>query len=242
MAVRGERGQHRGGYHRLAPGPAAGARWTRNPDPRGSAFRLYRNGVSLACDPLDPADFADYGDAQLSLGARLKGDHVTQAFQGVLEEVRIWRTARTQEQVLDNLFTRLRGEKEDLIAYWSRSATTSAAGSSTRTTRRRASTASTATTSRARLTPSSAASSASSSGCAATTRRSPPIRTHPTRPPNGPAASWAAPSAATPLRAGGATGPVVPPGTASPGATWSTPTSGRPTAGSSPRRRRPRTR
>ncbi|MGI5528174.1 LamG-like jellyroll fold domain-containing protein [Streptomyces syringium] len=95
-----------------------GARWTRNPDPRGSAFRLYRNGVPLACDPLESADFADHGDTQLTLGARRKDGAAGQAFHGVLEEVRIWRTARTQEQVLDNLFTRLGGEKEDLIAYW----------------------------------------------------------------------------------------------------------------------------
>lgn len=99
-----------------------GARWTRNPDPRGSTFRVYRNGVSVACDPLvttDAADFADYGDQALALGARLKDGQATQPFHGVLEEVRIWRTARTQEQILDNLFTRLKGEKEDLIAYWS---------------------------------------------------------------------------------------------------------------------------
>ncbi|MEU1310553.1 LamG-like jellyroll fold domain-containing protein [Streptomyces cinnamoneus] len=101
------------------PARLRGARWTRNPDPRGSAFRLYRNGVSVACDPLESPDFADHGDAQLSLGARLKGGEPTQPFQGVLEEVRLWRTARTQEQVLDNLFTRLKGAKEDLIAYWS---------------------------------------------------------------------------------------------------------------------------
>ncbi|GHG52084.1 LamG-like jellyroll fold domain-containing protein [Streptomyces griseocarneus] len=101
------------------PARLRGARWTRNPDPRGSVFRLYRNGVSVACDPLEGDDFAGYGDAQLSLGARLKDGKADQPFHGTLEEVRIWRTARTQEQVLDNLFTRLRGEKEDLIAYWS---------------------------------------------------------------------------------------------------------------------------
>ncbi|MFE0042518.1 LamG-like jellyroll fold domain-containing protein [Streptomyces albireticuli] len=101
------------------PARLRGARWTRNPDPRGSVFRVYRNGVPVACDPLDGEDFTDHGDAQLSLGARLKDGETGQPFHGVLEEVRIWRTARTQEQVLDNLFTRLRGEKEDLIAYWS---------------------------------------------------------------------------------------------------------------------------
>ncbi|MEU1283600.1 LamG-like jellyroll fold domain-containing protein [Kitasatospora sp. NPDC005856] len=105
-----------GGSH---PARLRGARWTRNPDPRGSLFRLYRNGVSVACDPLADTAFAGYGDRAFALGARLEGGQATQAFHGVLEEVRVWRTARTQEQVLDNLFTRLKGEKEDLIAYWS---------------------------------------------------------------------------------------------------------------------------
>lgn len=33
------------------PARLRGARWVRNPDPRGSVFRLYRNGVAVACDP-----------------------------------------------------------------------------------------------------------------------------------------------------------------------------------------------
>ncbi|MFB7635560.1 LamG-like jellyroll fold domain-containing protein, partial [Streptomyces sp. NPDC056149] len=106
------------------PARLRGARWTRNPDPRGSLFRLYRNGTSVACDPLEPTsesagDFGDYGDEALCLGAMLKDDQPVQPFQGVLEDVRLWRTARTQEQLLDNLFTRLKGEKQDLLAYWS---------------------------------------------------------------------------------------------------------------------------
>ncbi|MEV0372467.1 LamG-like jellyroll fold domain-containing protein [Streptomyces sp. NPDC050636] len=115
------------------PARLRGARWTRNPDPRGSLFRLYRNGMSVACDPLETTgatgstgstgaapstEFTDYGDGALSLGAMLKDGSPVQPFQGILEEVRIWRTARTQEQLLDNLFTRLKGEKQDLIAYW----------------------------------------------------------------------------------------------------------------------------
>ncbi|MEV7119202.1 LamG-like jellyroll fold domain-containing protein [Kitasatospora griseola] len=106
------------------PARLRGARWVRNPDPRGSVFRLYRNGVAVACDPAgapgvpDTAAFADSGDPQLTLGAVLKGGKPAEAFDGVLEEVRIWRTARTHEQLLDNLFTRLKGEKEDLVAHW----------------------------------------------------------------------------------------------------------------------------
>ncbi|MFD4658225.1 LamG-like jellyroll fold domain-containing protein [Kitasatospora sp. NPDC058444] len=106
------------------PARLRGARWVRNPDPRGSVFRLYRNGVAVACDPAgtpglpDTTAFADSGDPQLTLGAVLRGGKPAEAFDGVLEEVRIWRTARTHEQLLDNLFTRLKGEKEDLVAYW----------------------------------------------------------------------------------------------------------------------------
>ncbi|MFB7666469.1 LamG-like jellyroll fold domain-containing protein [Kitasatospora sp. NPDC056138] len=106
------------------PARLRGARWVRNPDPHGSVFRLYRNGVSVACDPAgtpgtpDTAAFADPGDAQLTLGAVVRGGKAVESFNGVLEEVRIWRTARTHEQLLDNLFTRLKGEKEDLVAYW----------------------------------------------------------------------------------------------------------------------------
>ncbi|ATL32937.1 hypothetical protein KY5_7919c [Streptomyces formicae] len=100
------------------PARLRGARWVRNPDPRGSSFRLYRNGTPVACDPLANAEFTDVGDRQLTLGARLKHGRGGQAYSGVLEDVRIWRTARTHKQVLDNLFTRLTGEKQDLIAYW----------------------------------------------------------------------------------------------------------------------------
>ncbi|MGC5016343.1 hypothetical protein ACLQ2R_36745 [Streptosporangium sp. DT93] len=43
---------------------------------------------------------------------------MSEPFSGMLEEIRIWRTTRTTEQVLDNLFTRLKGDKQDLVAYW----------------------------------------------------------------------------------------------------------------------------
>ncbi|MGE5659486.1 MAG: LamG-like jellyroll fold domain-containing protein [Actinomycetota bacterium] len=39
-------------------------------------------------------------------------------FAGTMEEVRIWKVARTQEQIQDNLFSRIKGEKQDLIANY----------------------------------------------------------------------------------------------------------------------------
>ncbi|WP_397334558.1 LamG-like jellyroll fold domain-containing protein [Nonomuraea sp. 3-1Str] len=100
------------------PARLRSTQWVRDPDPIASPFRLYRNGVPVvAVSTPDPGP-ADYGDQQLTLGARLAGGAVSEPFSGMLEEIRIWRTARTTEQVLDNLFTRLKGDKQDLVAYW----------------------------------------------------------------------------------------------------------------------------
>jgi hypothetical protein len=106
---------NRGSY----PARLRGARWTRDPDPKASPLRLYRNGQQLS-DNLTPLaeDTTPYGDKQLTLGARLVAGKAQEPLTGTLEEVRIWRTMRTPEQILDNMFTRLRGAKQDIIAYW----------------------------------------------------------------------------------------------------------------------------
>ncbi|WP_066945638.1 LamG-like jellyroll fold domain-containing protein [Microtetraspora fusca] len=105
----------RGSY----PAKLRGARWTRDPDPKASPLRLYRNGQQLSDSLTTLAeDTAPYGDKQLTLGARLVAGKVLEPLTGTLEEVRVWRTMRTPEQILDNMFTRLRGAKQDLIAYW----------------------------------------------------------------------------------------------------------------------------
>ncbi|MEU9678835.1 LamG domain-containing protein [Streptomyces parvus] len=101
------------------PAKLRGARWTRDVDPLASPLRLYRNGEPLSEAPLTAQDTAAaWGDPQLTLGAKLEGGKPADPLTGTLEEVRIWRTVRTQEQIQDNLFTRLRGEKQDLLGYW----------------------------------------------------------------------------------------------------------------------------
>lgn len=100
------------------PAKLRGARWTRDPDPAASPLRLYRNGEPLAEGPVTAQDSAPWGEAQLTLGARLEGGKPADPFTGTLEEVRVWRTVRTAEQIFDNLFSRLRGDKQDLLGYW----------------------------------------------------------------------------------------------------------------------------
>ncbi|MFD8939229.1 hypothetical protein ACFV0R_28935 [Streptomyces sp. NPDC059578] len=77
-----------------------------------------------------------WSGSQLTLGAINTGGNThADFFRGTLEEVRIWQVARTREQLLDNLFTRLKGDKKDLLGYWpfdSASTTTSAADHSLR--------------------------------------------------------------------------------------------------------------
>ncbi|MFF0216054.1 LamG domain-containing protein [Streptomyces vinaceus] len=110
------------------PAKLRGARWTRDPDPRASTLRLYRNGEPLSQGPVTAQDSDGWGDAQLTLGGRLVGGKPTELLSGTLEEVRIWRTVRTREQISDNLFTRLRGDKQDLLGYWPFDRDSTAAG------------------------------------------------------------------------------------------------------------------
>ncbi|MEW1552306.1 LamG domain-containing protein, partial [Streptomyces tsukubensis] len=94
------------------------ARWTTDPDPRASSFTLYRNGQPVATDTPATSPLGDWGSDQLTLGARNNNSTFDQFYRGTLEDVRLWRTARTPEQILDSLFTRLKGDKQDLIGYW----------------------------------------------------------------------------------------------------------------------------
>lgn len=105
------------------PARLRGASWVKDPDPAGSRFRVYLNGVAAATEPVPASDalYQDgYGAEQLTLGARrVDALGFDDWFEGTIEEVRVWRTARTEEQTLDNLFTRIKSDKRDLVAYYS---------------------------------------------------------------------------------------------------------------------------
>lgn len=91
--------------------------WVKESDPKRSGITLYWNDRgTLPADNLDAAGFTA-PVKQFTLGA-LANTTVQDLFNGELEEVRIWKTARTREQVEDNLFRRLNGELDDLIAYY----------------------------------------------------------------------------------------------------------------------------
>lgn len=93
-----------------------GVEWVKNPDINGSKFQLYLNGQPVKTTT--PSSLS-WGSEQFTLGAYKNGSSFLDPFEGTLEEIRIWKVARTQEQIQDNLFTRLKGEKQDLIANYS---------------------------------------------------------------------------------------------------------------------------
>ncbi|MCA9693711.1 MAG: hypothetical protein KC636_29245, partial [Myxococcales bacterium] len=86
-------------------------------DPVHAELSLFIDGERVATRT--PTFTQEDGVAsQTTIGARSLDEGVSEPLLGGLEELRVWKTARTDEQLLDNLFTRLRGETEALIAYY----------------------------------------------------------------------------------------------------------------------------
>ncbi|MEV0734140.1 LamG domain-containing protein, partial [Polymorphospora sp. NPDC050346] len=106
------------------PARLRSATWTKSPDPQGSPIRLYRNGAPVPTEPVTiqaAALLAYYGQNKYQFtvgGITLVTTTPIHPFSGVLEEVRVWRGVRTQEQILDNAFSRLKGDTADLIACY----------------------------------------------------------------------------------------------------------------------------
>ncbi len=102
-------------------GTRKGPYWVKNPDPSASKIYLYINGESTGTED---ALLQDPGEHQFTIGLNRKFEPETQVaetrdqFVGWMDEIRIWKVARTQEQVQDNLFRRLIGERNQLIAHY----------------------------------------------------------------------------------------------------------------------------
>ncbi|MEL7078520.1 MAG: LamG-like jellyroll fold domain-containing protein, partial [Cyanobacteria bacterium J06582_2] len=83
-----------------------GATWTPNPDPSATRLEIYINGMPIETKNIDRISTTAN---QFNLG---------RDFSGTMDEVRIWREYRSQEQILDNLFGQLKGEQDKLLAYY----------------------------------------------------------------------------------------------------------------------------
>jgi hypothetical protein len=87
-----------------------------DPSPDGSQLVLYRNGERVSTKVIPAIAIAE--DNQFTLGGLRQNNQITETYQGCLEEIRIWRSRRSLEQIQDNLFRRLLDERDALIAYY----------------------------------------------------------------------------------------------------------------------------
>lgn len=92
-------------------GTIANATWTKSSDPELSRLTVYINGESVLTTPWTQGN-PTYGQVkQFAIGEPSR-------FQGQLDDIRIWNIARTEEQIQDNLFRRVNGDFEHLLAYY----------------------------------------------------------------------------------------------------------------------------
>jgi hypothetical protein len=79
----------------------------------GESLSLFVNGRQVAFD--------QGGDRQLNKGDKLSigsALNPNTGFVGMVDEVRMWNIARTQEQIQQNLLTNFKGNEQGLVGYW----------------------------------------------------------------------------------------------------------------------------
>jgi signal transduction histidine kinase/CheY-like chemotaxis protein/ligand-binding sensor domain-containing protein/protocatechuate 3,4-dioxygenase beta subunit len=80
--------------------------------------KLYFNGTLVSANRFTDS-FSALGTGEFHyLGASAWGDPHWGNFEGGMDEVRVWVTARTGEQIRENMFSRLTGAEEGLAALW----------------------------------------------------------------------------------------------------------------------------
>lgn len=95
-------------------------RWYHMAGVRSSAdnsLKIYVNGV-LDAPPLKTELPPNQQDSPVRLGANDPGWNIDENFKGILDEVRIWKVARTQEQIQATMHAQLSGQEQGLAAYW----------------------------------------------------------------------------------------------------------------------------
>ncbi|HEY5850286.1 MAG TPA: LamG domain-containing protein [Lysobacter sp.] len=83
-----------------------------------AALRLYVNGDPIPVDEFLPEAFGGYGEQQFRLGGMRAENSFTQGWTGSVDEIRLWNTNLTQEQITDSMSRPLAGNEEHLAGYW----------------------------------------------------------------------------------------------------------------------------
>lgn len=85
-----------------------------------SDFSFYVNDQPIVSQLVPQSEVSgSYGDdKQLTLGAMRNDKALEQSFHGQMDDIRLWSTARSAQEVADNLHTELSGGESGLAAYW----------------------------------------------------------------------------------------------------------------------------
>ncbi|MEW6060871.1 MAG: LamG-like jellyroll fold domain-containing protein, partial [Bacteroidota bacterium] len=81
-----------------------------------NGVKFYRNGVLLSEHTASGALVTNTG--QLNIGRQAPGTCDCNLFEGKIDEVRMWNTARTAQQIRENMHRTLSGGESGLLAYW----------------------------------------------------------------------------------------------------------------------------
>ena len=81
-----------------------------------NGLRLYLNGMLERTNAYTDRLFANGPAQQAALGPALSAQ--LDFFRGEMDEVRLWRTVRTPEQIRENMGRRLTGSEEGLVGLW----------------------------------------------------------------------------------------------------------------------------
>ena len=81
-------------------------------------MRLYLDGLLIGANPY-PGSFASLGSGRAHyIGQRVTEDDPNSDSQGALGELRVWRVARSSQEIREHMFDRLTGNEPGLVALW----------------------------------------------------------------------------------------------------------------------------
>jgi hypothetical protein len=86
-------------------------------DRDNGAMAIYLDGVEVATDGVTQNDAASSTESLL-IGGSLEPDYSAVYFDGVIEEVRLWNTARSAAEIAANWNQELTGGEAGLAGYW----------------------------------------------------------------------------------------------------------------------------
>lgn len=91
--------------------------WTTFHD--AARLEIFVDGVSVPLEACLPGDFGSWGPEQISAGGWIDTHQAYRdSLLGDIDELRVWSTQRTAEQIADNMNRFLVGDEAGLVGYW----------------------------------------------------------------------------------------------------------------------------